>query len=276
MRDWFLHRLLKIPLAMRVRYDRCGTEKPELTIVFIHGIAASCATWKNTLPALIKDRDLTKVRFIGFDLIGFGKSEKPKWFGYDYAAYRKTITRTLRKLKINTPIIFCGHSMGCLIAMDYVANGDLLVDQLILISPPIIRARELAGIQDKVYSSLYTGLRNHTGDKSVNVLAGIVDSMSSFEKRSLNTQAFRETMDKIILNKDNYALASDLKIPMEVVHGRLDPLVIGANLRAIAKNNKNFHLTETFGGHDIVGAKATKTNKIIKETLIHYLLHVDL
>ncbi|MBR6166125.1 alpha/beta fold hydrolase [Candidatus Saccharibacteria bacterium] len=276
MLDWFIHRVLKIPLTMRVRYDHCAVENPELTIVFIHGIAASFAAWKNTIPELSKDRDLSKVRFIAFDLIGFGKSEKPKWFDYDYAAYRKTITRTLKKLKINTPLIICGHSMGCLIAMDYAANGDLLVDQLVLISPPIIRAKEVAGVQDQVYSRLYTGLKNHTGAKPIGVLAGLVDSMSSFEKRSLDTQAFRETMDKIILNKDNYALACDLKIPMEVIHGRLDPLVIGANLKSIAKNNKRFRLTETFGGHDIVGAKATKSNKILKETLIHYLLHVDL
>ena len=276
MYDWFIHRVLKIPLTMRVRYDHCAAEHPELTVVFIHGIAASFAVWKNTIPPLSKDRDLSKVRFIAFDLIGFGKSEKPKWFNYDYAAYRKTITRTLKKLKINTPIIICGHSMGCLIAMDYVANGELFIDQLVLISPPIIRAKEVAGVQDQIYSKLYTELKNHTGAKPVGVLASFVDAMSSFEKRSLDTQAFRETMDKIILNKDNYALARDLKIPMEVIHGRLDPLVIGANLKAIAKSNKNFHLTETFGGHDIVGTKATKSNKILKETLIHYLLHVDL
>lgn len=276
MYDWFIHRLLRIPLTMRVRYDRCQTEKPELTIVFIHGIAASCAVWKNALPDLIKDRDLTKVRFIAFDLIGFGKSEKPKWFDYDYTAYRKTITRTLKKLKINTPIILCGHSMGCLLAMDYAANGDLLVDQLILISPPIIRTKDAVGVQDRIYNGLYTGLKNHTDAKPVGVLASFVDAASSFEKRSLDTQAFRETMDKIILNENNYALASDLKIPMEVIHGRLDPLVIGANLKAIAKNNKRFHLSESFGGHDITGAVATKSKKIIKDTLVHYLLHVDL
>jgi len=276
MYDWFIHRVLKIPLTMRVRYDRCAVEKPELTIVFIHGIAASFATWKNTIPVLTKDRDLLKVRFVALDLIGFGKSEKPKWFKYDYESYRKVITRTLKKLKIDTPIVICGHSMGCLIAMDYAANGDLLVDQLVLISPPIIRAREAAGVQDQIYDRLYTGLKNHTGAKPIGVLAGFVDAMSSFEKRSLDTQAFRMTMEKIILNSGNYALATDLKVPMEVIHGRLDPLVIGANLKAIAKANKHFSLTETFGGHDIVGAKATKSNKIIKETLIHYLLHVDL
>ena len=276
MWDWFVHKLLRIPLTMRVRYDRCQTKKPELTIVFIHGISASCAVWRNSLPSLTKDQDLKKVRFIAFDLIGFGKSEKPKWFGYDYEAYRKTITKTLKKLKVNTPIVLCGHSMGCLLAMDYAANGDLLIDQLVLISPPIIRAREAAGVRDRIYNGLFTGLKNHTDAKPIGVLAGLVDASSSFEKRSLNTQAFRETMEKIILNKDNYALASDLKVPMEVIHGRFDPLVIGANLKAIAKSNKRFHLTESFGGHDISGAVATKTNKIIKETLIHYLLHVDL
>ena len=276
MRDWLVHRLLKIPLTMRVRFDQCKVENPEITIVFLHGIAASFSTWKNCLPVLSKDRDLSKVRFIALDLIGFGKSEKPKWFKYDYAAYRKTITRTLKKLKVDTPIVLCGHSMGCLLAMDYAANGDFLVEQLVLVSPPIIRAKEVAGVRDQVYSKLYSTLNSHTDDKAINVLAGFIDAATSFEKRSLNTQAFRETMDKIILNEDNYALANELKVPMEAIHGRLDPLVIGPNLRAIAKSNKNFHLTESFGGHDIVGAKATKVNKIIKDTLIHYLLRVDL
>jgi mannonate dehydratase len=65
-------------------------------------------------------------------------------------------------------------------------------------------------------------------------------------------------MDNIILNKENYGMAANLKVPMEVIHGRLDPLVIGANLRKLAERNAHFHLTETFGGHDIVGAKAKK------------------
>lgn len=275
MYDWFVHRLLKIPLRMRVRQDTCASTKPMVTVVFLHGIAASVATWRHLLPELTKDADLKKVRFITLDLIGFGKSEKPNWYKYDYASYRKTLTSTLRKLKIDTPIILCGHSMGCLIAMDYAANGDRMVDQLVLISPPIIRAREMAGLKDYFYDRAYRGLNRHTGNGAVNVLAGFIDSISSFEKRSLNTPAFRATMEKIILNEGNYALASDLRMPIEVVHGRLDPLVIGANLRTIAKRNSHFHLTESFGGHDITGAKAKKCSKILKETLLHWLLSVD-
>lgn len=275
MYDWFIHRLLHIPLRMRVRLDRCAAKKPEITVVFLHGIAASYSTWRHIMPELTKDADLSKVRFVALDLIGFGKSEKPHWYKYDYASYRKTLTTTLKKLKIDTPLVLCGHSMGCLIAMDYAANGDRIVDQLVLISPPIIRAKEIAGIQDRTYSSLYTALKNHTDNKAVDMIAGIIDSLTSFERRSLNTEAFRKTMDNIILNDSNYALATDLRVPMEIIHGRLDPLVIGANLHSAAKRNSHITLTESFGGHDIVGARAKKCTKILKNTLLHWLLHVD-
>jgi pimeloyl-ACP methyl ester carboxylesterase len=165
--------------------------------------------------------------------------------------------------------------MGCLISIDYAANGDRLVDQLILISPPEIRANEIAGYKDSLYTRLYGGLRNHTDAKLVGKIATFVDALSSFEKKTLNTLAFRKTMDNIILNDANYGEALSLKIPMEVIHGRFDPLVITTNLRQIAKRNKHFHLTETFGGHDMTGAKAKKIDTIAKETLLHYLLHVD-
>jgi len=269
----FIHRVLKVPLLMRVRYDHSISSEPELTVVFLHGIASSYATWREVLPVLAHDKDLAKVRFIALDLIGFGRSEKPDWYLYDYASYRKTITRTLKKLKISTPIILCGHSMGCLIAADYAANGEIIIDKLVLVSPPIIRAREVAGVKDLVYTRLYGDLRNHTDAKAIKIAANLVDALSSFEKKSLNTRAFRMSMDNIILNKGNYGLFSGLRMPMEVIHGRLDPLVIGANLRQLAERNNHFHLTETFGGHDMTGAKAKKINKIIKETLVLTLLH---
>ena len=271
----FFRNLLHAPLTMRVRYDHCIAKKPEITVVFLHGIASSYNAWREVLPPLCRDKDLSRVRFVALDLIGFGKSEKPERYGYDYASYRRTLTYTLKKLKIRTPIVLCGHSMGCLIAMDYAANGDCIINQLFLISPPVIRANEIAGVKDQIYTRLYGSLREHTDAKVVAQIAGFVDALSSFEKRSLNTIAFRKTMDNIILNKDNYSTAINLRTPMEVIHGRLDPLVIGENLRQIAKRNKAFHLTETFGGHDMTGAKAKKTDKIIKDTLVHYLLQDD-
>lgn len=260
---------------MRVRQDTCDASYPEITVVFLHGIAASSSTWRKSLPSLTKDPDLRKVRFITLDLIGFGKAEHPEKFDYDYPSYRKALTRTLKKLKIDTPLVLCGHSMGCLLAIDYASNGDVLIDQLILVSPPIIRAQEVSRLRDQIYARLYTKLRENTGAKPVGALARFVDALSSFERRYLDTEAFRQSMDKIILNRTNYQMAVNLRMPMEVLHGRLDPLVISKNLHDIAGRNKSFHLTETFGGHDITGAKAVKFQKLFKETMLHMLLHIE-
>jgi pimeloyl-ACP methyl ester carboxylesterase len=134
----------------------------------------------------------------------------------------------------------------------------------------------VAGVQDQVYTKLYGELRKHTDAKPVSVIATFVDALSSFEKRSLNTLAFRKTMDNIILNKENYSTAANLKVPMEVIHGRFDPLVIGANLKKLAERNSHFKLTETFGGHDMTGAKAKKIDKVFKDTMLRLLLQSDL
>lgn len=166
--------------------------------------------------------------------------------------------------------------MGCLISIDYAANGDRLIDQLILVSPPIIKGNEIAGIKDQIYTKLYGELRSHTDAKPVAVIASFVSALSSFEKRALNTLAFRKTMDNIVLNKDNYSTAVNLKIPMEVIHGRFDPLVIGANLKKVAERNPRFNITETFSGHDMLGAKAKKIDKVFKDTMLHLLLQSDL
>ncbi len=49
-------------------------QHPKLTVVFLHGISATSETWRNTLRQLSKDPDLTEVRIIALDLLGFGKS----------------------------------------------------------------------------------------------------------------------------------------------------------------------------------------------------------
>lgn len=97
--DYFIHRVLRIPVTMAVRYDFSRSLKPELTIIFLHGIAASFASWRPTVKELAADKDLSKVRFVGLDLIGFGRSERPSFFKYDYESYRKALKRTIKKLK---------------------------------------------------------------------------------------------------------------------------------------------------------------------------------
>ncbi len=270
--DYVVHRILHIPVTMSVRYDFSRSLKPELTIIFLHGIAASFASWRPTVKELAADKDLSKVRFVALDLIGFGRSEKPSFFKYDYESYRKVLKRTLKKLKIKTPVVIAAHSMGCLIAMDFAEHTNYPIEELVLVSPPFMHQNESANIFDRLHNRAFKDINNNTDAPIVEAIAKFVDAVSSFEKRHLNTPAFHQTMDKIILNPDNWRMAIESKIDCEVIHGRVDPLVIGSNLRAIEKRNSHFHLLETFGGHDIVGLKQKRVLRKVKEVALRHLL----
>lgn len=276
MFDYLIHRILGVPLRMRVRYDRTvGRGRPELTVVFLHGIASSYTVWRHVIREVAGAKDMKGVRFVAVDLIGFGKSKKPDWFGYDYRQYEKAIKSTLRKLKVRTPIVLCGHSMGSLIAVDFATENPERIQSLVLVSPPFLRPGDLRRLPDEFYVKAYTDLKNHTGNVVVGTIASFISKVSSFDKKALDTEAFRKSMEEIVLNRENWGKILGLEKPVYMVHGRLDPLVLGANLRAVAKQNKHIVLTECVGGHDVSGVKCRKVARAIREAVRAALEGVD-
>lgn len=269
------HRIFRITETMAVRHDYCRSRKPRLTVVFLHGIASSYDAWRDTVKILENDPELASVRFIGLDLMGFGHSPRPKKYNYDYADYRKALSSTLKKLKIRTPVILAGHSMGCLISMDYALSKPEATKQLIMVSPPVFRKAEIGGIADRFYHKAYSELKQRTGDPVVQQIANVVDFLSSFDKRTLDTAAFKGSMQNLILNEQNWRRVFSIKTPTQVVHGRFDPLIIGENLRILAARNRRVELTQTVGGHDITGLKQKKVVSIIKNSCIDHLSKSD-
>ncbi|MDR3297986.1 MAG: alpha/beta hydrolase [Candidatus Nomurabacteria bacterium] len=268
MFDYVIHRILGVSLKMRVRYDRkVGRGDAKLTVVFLHGIASSYAVWRHVIKEIVGAKNLDGVRFVALDLVGFGKSKKPEWFGYDYRHYEKAIKSTLRQLKVRMPVILVGHSMGSLIATDYASENPDQVQSLVLVSPPFLRPGDLRRIPDKFYMRAYADLSKYAGNVAVGTIASFISKVSSFDKKTLDTIAFRKSMKEIILNLDNWEKIVKLKKPVWVVHGRLDPLVAGVNLRVLAKQNSSIMLTECMGGHDVSGLKCKKVAKIILDAI---------
>ena len=261
MFSYFWHCILGRPLKMRVRYDHHPHKglPTQLNVVFLHGIASSYEAWSKVLPALVNDPDLKTVRFTAVDLIGFGRAEKPKWFSYDFKHYRRSLEYTLKKLKMRGPVLFAGHSMGCLIAADFATHDrHFNVPALFLVSPPFLRPADLRRLPDKFYISAYSKLKDHTDSAMIGTLASFVSRVTNFDKRTLNTLAFQRCMDNIILNPEAWAAIEEFSRPVHIIHGRMDPLVVTANLKYLEKHKKNVQLIESFGGHDISGAKLTK------------------
>ena len=61
-------------LELAKTYDVCDSKTPEMTVVFLHGIAADSSDFKGLLDYLAGDESMKRVRLATFDLLGAGKS----------------------------------------------------------------------------------------------------------------------------------------------------------------------------------------------------------
>lgn len=264
-RTRFLHRFLRRPIRLKVAYDT-KNKHPRLTVIFLHGISATSATWRTTIRQLSANPDFENVRFIALDLLGFGKSLQANWLDYDYLDYEKALDNTLKHLKISSPIVLIGHSMGSLIAANYAVNynSNFNLVNLILVSPPVLMSEELAKLPDKVYTKSYGSLYRLAKDEpAIEVVANFVQRFSSFSSRYIKTPAFERSMDNIILNPENYHTFTKIRIPTLILHGHFDPLVMRSNLKKIATANSQYvRFISVIGHHDI---STQKRNKIMIE-----------
>lgn len=103
-------------------------ERPQRTIVFVHGFGGKAEQWKYQLQKFAMDN-----RVIALDMRGHGLSDKPV-SGYDMPRLQLDLETALTQLNVSTPFVLIGHSFGGAIATDYAVNHPQNVEKLILIA----------------------------------------------------------------------------------------------------------------------------------------------
>ncbi len=265
---WLKYKVFHRPLRLRVTANlKIG--QPKLTVVFLHGIAATSDVWQKVIRQMARQHELDDIRLISMDLLGFGKSPHANWFNYDYTEYNQALQNTLEKLHITTPLVLAGHSMGGLIAANYAVHQLDRFDlkELILVSPPVLMPNELAKLPDRVYTRSYASLHRLAEDEpAIEVIARFIQRFSSFRSNYLKTTAFARSIDNIILNRHNYQTFTKIRTPTLIIHGRFDPLVIGANLARATRNNaKYLTMTNVLAHHDITSNKRVKIVNLLNQ-----------
>ena len=191
-----------------VHYEVIGRGKP---LVFIHGWLGSWRYWVPTMEEL----SIMRHRTYALDLWGFGDSDKLS-AQYSVNAYVQLLGEFLEKLGVIQPTLV-GHALGGLVALQFAAQVQDYVDQVVGVSVPLVGEainRPLAG---------FTG----NGD----ALARLAARRANFPEVEMEVEV-RKTDAAAVANSMNSAIKSDLRpllppmdIPVLLVYGGDDPFI---------------------------------------------------
>lgn len=266
--NWF-NKILRRPKTLNVSYDSVQGSN---TVIFLHGIASNSDTWKPVLPMVPPE-----YRSITIDLLGFANSPKPTYLDYTVKDHAKAALRTIEKLHIKTPYILAGHSMGALIAVEIAKIKPKSVKKLVLVSAPIYNSKDISK-QARIYKS---------NKKTItNILFYIYDLL--IEKQTLTLKAvqriikvtpsgfplmldekswypFKMSLKKTIMQQKTMLDIANLQMPIVILYGRLDPLIISQNYTKLANINPKIKIIKANSAHIITKTMSKKIVESLKK-----------
>jgi len=253
MLDRLIHKYLGLPYLLSVDFKK--VKKPKGTVVFLHGIGNRKEVWRPVIDKLGEN-----INIISIDLLGSGSSPRPNWNVYKVAYQSRSVMATYLKLGVRGKVIFVGHSLGSLVAIDIAKRYPSFVRSLILCSPPIFnnlttdRASRI--YQDKVLKSIYKIIKRKPTQfaKVIEPAVKLKLVNKVFDVNIHNIDVNFKTLEMTIMNQTSFEDASKLNMPIDIIHGAFDPLVVLGNLKDLTKENSNIKLESVPAGHEILGA----------------------
>ncbi|MEQ1763097.1 MAG: alpha/beta hydrolase [Pyrinomonadaceae bacterium] len=137
----------------RVHFQEFGSAGDQ-PLVLIHGYTASTYVWRSVAPMLAD----SGFHVIAVDLLGFGFSEKPRWFDYSIDSQARMISRFMDRIGIGRAVLVgssYGGAVAATLALDYGERVEkiVLVDAVCnnnLKNHPILRVCSLPGVGEAI------------------------------------------------------------------------------------------------------------------------------
>lgn len=249
---FLFHKKLKNALRRKYRLAVPIHKGSGPTVVLLHGIASSSVTWDAVAPALASN-----YRVIALDLLGFGKSPKPERCEYTVEDHAQSILYTLRKLKVRGDFILIGHSMGSIIATHIAAHHPKRVSRLILCALPIYTSSDVSTADTKSIDNLFVKMYQLIIQKSEFTLKAATYLMSekyglhAFTLTPTTWHSFQKSLQNTIIRQNTLAYAKKLSMPVHVISGTLDGLVINKHLTAFTAGRPTFTLQFILSTHTV-------------------------
>ncbi len=225
----FWHKTLNRPYVLHNTATGSGP-----TVIFLHGIASSSATWSNLVPLLSPTH-----RCITIDLLGFGDSPKPAWSKYTINDHVRNIRRTILGLDLLEPYILVGHSLGGLLASRYTSLYPHEVSQLILLSPPVYLDpnhlhTKWAKNLTNAYLRAYKFLRAHKKFtlRNATFISRLLPA-NLFVINEATWIPFTRSLEECIETQAILVDINNVSAPIEVFYGTRDQFIVTSNLKML-------------------------------------------
>lgn len=236
-------------LELAKTYDVCRAGEPKLTVVFLHGIASSSASFDGLFEYLMVNKAAKNIRLVAFDLLGAGKSYTSDELNYDFTEQLEALKSSIDKLDAGGPVVIVGHSMGTMIATRFADAHKRLVKGLVLVSPPVYKKED---IENPLFEKAMEGFREVVGKKN---------------SEMLTAKSFNNEIKNIVSNPHNYDFLLKLSQPTTIIYGELDKIIAPYNIPGLVKENSNIVVIKTPGAHGVTVDKYSKILGALKNFL---------
>lgn len=234
--DTIWHQFLRRPYTLNTLDQGSGSP-----IVMLHGLAASNKLWEPLSRLLVSKR-----RVLAMDLLGFGASPSPDWNSYDVEQHARMVVATLKKKGIKHDVTIIGHSMGCLVATHIAARYPGLVKHLVLYEPPLFADDPEYRSHTKRrqrYFAFFAYVASHPQWAfTQSYLIRITKRVIGLGVDRATWVPFERSLRNTIMQQQAYDELRNTVVPTDIVHGRLDFVVIRTEIKNMLAVNEHIHL----------------------------------
>ncbi|XP_027156708.1 probable lysophospholipase BODYGUARD 4 [Coffea eugenioides] len=130
-----LHVVVQEPQTERASWVDSKEREAE-NVIFLHGFLSSSSFWTETVFPNLSESAKQNCRLFAVDLLGFGRSPKPRDCFYTLKDHLEMIEYSvIGPYQLNS-FHLVAHSMGCIIALALAAKHSKSVKSITLIAPP--------------------------------------------------------------------------------------------------------------------------------------------
>lgn len=121
--------------ASKANIEDCEA-RPAENVIFLHGFLSSSLFWTETVFPNLSESAKDDYRLFAVDLLGFGRSPKPRACLYTLRDHVEMIEKSvICQFQLNS-FHLVAHSMGCVIALALAAKYSKSVKSVTLVAPP--------------------------------------------------------------------------------------------------------------------------------------------